>query len=134
MRYLTLPSVALTMLASTAFISDAAYAADRYGVACVFNKTNIPINFQAEVGNGNWEQYRLDPGANRWFAHKYDHQNQNQSPPLRVKFDSDLSQSRFNVEYKLPRRAAEGNSCAEGKPYAFEYEPRNHNFIDLKAL
>jgi hypothetical protein len=40
---------------------------------------------------------------------------------------------RTNLEYKLERRAAEGNSCAEGKQYAFEYEPQNQHFIDLKA-
>jgi hypothetical protein len=134
MKCLSASSVALTMLASIAFTSGAAHAANRYGVACVFNKTNIPINFQAEVGEGQWEQYRLGPGESRWFAHKYEQQNQDHSPPLRVKFDSDLSQSRFNIEYKLPRRAAEGDTCGEGKPYGFQYEPNNRNFIDLKAL
>jgi hypothetical protein len=134
MRCLSASCIALTMLASTAFVSSAAHAANRFGVACVFNKTNISINFQAEVSNGKWEQYRLAPGENRWFAHKYDHQNQDQSPPLRVRFDSDLSQARFNLEYKLPRREAEGDTCGEGKPYGFEYEPNNRNFIDLKAL
>jgi hypothetical protein len=134
MRYPSTSSVAIAVLASMAFVSTGAHAANRFGVACVFNKTSIPINFQAEVGNGRWEQYRLAPGASRWFGHKYDHANQDQSPPLRVKFDSDLSKARYNIEYKLSRRAAEGETCGEGKPYGFQYEPNNHNFIDLKAL
>lgn len=133
MKYVTLSLVALGMFAST-LGSTTAQAADRYGVACVYNRTNVPINFQAKVGDGPWEQHRLQPGADRFFWHKYEHQNENRSPTLLVRFDSDLTQARYNLEYRLERRAAEGNSCGEGKPYAFEYEPNNRNFIDLKAL
>jgi hypothetical protein len=62
-----------------------------------------------------------------------EHQNEDKSPTLLVRFDSDLTHSRYNLEYRLERRAAEGNTCAEGKPYASEYEPHNKHFIDLKA-
>ncbi len=132
MQYVFSSLVALGVVASSLGLT-AAQAADRYGVACVHNRTNVHVNFQAKVGDAGWEQFALEPGGNRFFWHKYEHQNEDRSPTLLVRFDSDLSQARYNLEYKLERRAAEGNSCAEGKQYAFEYEPQNRNFIDLKA-
>jgi hypothetical protein len=132
MRYVFSSLVVLGFVASTLGFT-AAHAADRYGVACVLNKTNVHVNFQAKVGDAGWEQFSVEPGGNRFFWHKYEHQNEDKSPTLLVRFDSDLTQARYNLEYRLERRAAEGNSCAEGKPYAFEYEPHNRNFIDLKA-
>lgn len=114
--------------------SGAAHAANRYGIACIYNRTSTSINYAIQVGSGAWASYSLAPGANRWFSHTYDRQNENRSPDLRVRFDSDLRQGRFNITYKLTRRAAQGQSCAEGKAYAFEYEPNNRNFIDLKAV
>ena len=117
-----------------AFGSTTVHAANRYGVACIFNKTTAHIKFQAKIGNGQWQEFTLNPNANRWFAHKYSNANQNSSPPLEVKFDSDLRRnSLFNLTYKLPRRAAEGDTCEEGKPYAFVYESGDRNFIDLRA-
>ena len=125
---------ALGMLASIA-VATTAQAADRYGVVCIHNRTGVSINFQAKVGNGQWQQFTLAPGANRWFSHKYSFGGQDSSPPLEVKFDSDLRRnSLFNLTYQLKRSAAEGDSCAEGKPYGFQYEPNNRSFIDLKAL
>ncbi len=121
-----------TMVAAFGFTT--AQAANRYGVACVFNKTTVPIKFQVKIGNGQWQEFTLNPNANRWFAHKYNNANQNSSPPLEVKFDSDLRRnSLFNLTYKLPRRAAEGDTCEEGKPFAFVYESGDRNFIDLRA-
>jgi hypothetical protein len=132
MKYVFSSLVALGLVGSTLGLTTA-QAAKRYGVVCVYNRTNVPINFQTKVGDGQWEQYTLEPNGNRFFWHEYQHQNENRSPPLLVRFDSDLTKARYNLEYRLERRAAEGNSCGEGKPYAFEYEPNNRNFIDLKA-
>ena len=75
-----------TMVAAFGFAS--AQAADRYGVACVFNRTTVPITFQVKVGNGEWQTFTLTPNSNRSFAHKYNDANQNNSPVLEVKFDS----------------------------------------------
>ena len=133
MKFVFSSLVGLGMLSAVGSI--AAQAADRYGVVCIHNKTAVPINFQAKVGNGQWQHFTLAPGADHWFAHKYDVQNQDKSPPLEVKFDSDLRRdSLFNLEYRLERRAAQGESCGEGKAYAFQYEHNNRSFIDLKAL
>lgn len=128
---LSIPVLSVAML--TFGLTDA-HAANRYGIACVFNRTATTINYAVQVGSGQWTNYAIAPGANRWFSHAYDRQNENRSPDLRIRFDSDLRQGRFNITYKLTRRAAQGQSCGEGKPYAFEYEPNNRNFIDLKSL
>lgn len=124
--------VALGVMSSAA--GSTAQAAYRYGVTCVQNRTNTEINFTAQVGNEGWQSFTLRPGGERWFSHEYDYQNEDRSPPLRVKFDSDLRESVYYLTYTLGRRAAAGQSCREGKPYAFEYERTNQNFIDLKSL
>ena len=131
---ISVPSAAAFATILAALGIPAAQAADRYGVACIFNRTSVPINFQAKVGDNQWQQFTLTPNSNRWFSHRYSRANENRSPPLEVKFDSDLRRnSLFNLTYKLPRRAAEGDTCGEGKPYAFVYESANRNFIDLRA-
>ena len=93
------------------------------------------LNFNHQFReSGQWQQFTLMPSSKRWFAHKYESAHQNSSPPLEVKFDSDPRRnSLFNLTYKLPRRAAEGDTCSEGKPYAFVFESDDRNFIGLRA-
>jgi hypothetical protein len=131
----TVPFLAALGLTACVLASGAAEAATRYGVVCVHNRTNQTINFQVKWADvGRWDSYALSPGGNRWFSHRYDEAGENRSPRLLVRFDSDLRYSRYNLEYKLNRRAAQGQSCREGAPYAFEYESQNRRFIDLKSL
>jgi hypothetical protein len=130
-----LPSLVGLGLLAAALGSATVEAANRYAVVCIHNRTSTAINFQNKWADvDRWESNTIQPGRSRWFSHRYDHQNENRSPTLLVRFDSDLRQHRYNLTYKLERRAAAGQSCDEGKPYAFEYEPRNRHFIDLKAL
>jgi len=130
-----LPSLVGLGLLVAALGSATVEAANRYAVVCIHNRTSIAINFQNKWADvDRWESNTLQPGHSRWFSHRYDRQNENRSPTLLVRFDSDLRQQRYNLTYKLERRAAVGQSCDEGRPYAFEYEPRNRQFIDLKAL
>jgi len=126
-------AAALTLVAIAGLVTTA-QAANRYGVACLNNRTKSPINFSAKVGNGQWQRYSLASGSSRSFWHRYEQQNEDRSPNLVVRFDSDLSGGQYYLQYKLTRRTAQGNSCSEGKAYAFLYEPNNRNFIDLKAL
>jgi hypothetical protein len=134
-RISTRMALALSGIAGAALLPSAGYAASRFGVVCVGNQTSINLSYMAEVGNGAWATYTIAPGARRSFWHEYTRAGENSSPPLRVRFDSDMrSQRMFAITYRLPRRAAAGNSCGEGKQYAFQYEPSNRAFIDLKAL
>jgi hypothetical protein len=129
---LLIPSLAALFVAAT--LSPAA-AANRFAVVCIKNRTQIPVNYQIKWADvGRWESQVLHPGRQTSFAHQYDSQDENRSPRLNIRFDSNLSKSNFSTGYKLERYRAAGDSCAEGKPYAFEYEPSNRNFIDLKAL
>jgi hypothetical protein len=134
MKHVIASLVALGVI-GLAFGATTVQGTTRYGVACVKNQTNQSIWFQVQIANGAWEVRQLQPGWETSFSHRYDHQNENRSPDLHIRFDSDLrAQRQFAIQYKLPRRAAVGQSCAEGKPYAFQYEPGNRNFVDLKAL
>jgi hypothetical protein len=113
-----------------------AQAANRFGVVCIHNKTNSTIRFRVKIGKTDRTQvYAMPPGHNRSFSHRYDEQDENKSPRLVISFDSDLRRGRgFTTTYRLPRKAAAGDSCAEGNQYAFEYEPSNRGFIDLKQV
>ena len=71
----------------------------------------------------------------RWFSHHYDRPNEDRSPPLYVKFDSDVRAGRkFNIEYHLKRLAAIGQRCEYGKQYVFRYDRRGRRCIDLKTI
>lgn len=130
-----LPSLFGLGVAASILGATTAQAANRFAVVCLHNRTSAPINYQVKWADvDRWDTNRLAAGANTWFSHEYDRQNENRSPRLLVKFDSDLTQQRYQLTYKLERRAAAGKSCSEGKPYAFQYEPSNRKFIDLKAL
>src|SRR5262245_5977139 len=110
-----------------------AHAVDRFGVVCVKNKTDVTITYRVQEGNGEWRVKTLQPGWEQAFVHRYSRPNENRSPELDIQFDSDLrAQRQFAVKYKLPRRAATGDSCGEGAQYQFEYDRGNRTFIDLK--
>ena len=131
MRYLLSFSAMLALLPA---LHVPAHAANRFGVVCLHNPTQATVALRVKWADvGTWEAYTLSPGHNRSFSHRYDSQNENRSPNLVVRFDSDArGGSRYNMNYQLPRRAAAGNSCAEGNQYEFVYEGSNRNFIDLK--
>ena len=123
----------LSLVVTAIFLPTAAYAVFRYGVACVKNHTDQMVFYQYKEADGTWREGSLRPGWEMTFAHKYSRPNEDRSPELHIKFDSDLNaQSRFTVPYKLPRTAAVGDSCKEGAQYAFQYEKGNRRFIDLK--
>jgi len=121
--------------ALAAILPASAHALNRFGVVCVKNKTDVTVFYRHHVGKGEWREDSLRPGWNQAFAHKYDRPDENRSPELDIQFDSDLrTQKRFDVTYKLPRRPAAGDSCAEGAQYQFEYDRGNRGFIDLKKV
>jgi len=111
MKYISSSFVALGMFASV-LGSTTSQAAHRYGVVCLHNHTNTSINFTARIGNGPWELYTLAPSTNRTFWHIYEYQNQDRSPIFEVSFDSDLSDARYYLRYRLERLAAVGNGCS----------------------
>ncbi len=121
-------------LALLLVMAQAVVAADRYGVVSLVNETQAPINYQFRVGDGAWQPRRIMPGERYWFAHEYERANERRSPAFRVKFDSDLRSARFNIEYKLERRAAVGQGYEYGKKYAFRYDGGDRRYVDLKSI
>jgi hypothetical protein len=120
---------------ATAILPTSVHATNRFGVVCVNNKTDIAIRYRYQLADGEWHERSLQPGWQQAFAHKYSRPDENRSPELDIQFDSDLrAQKQFSVKYKLPRRPAAGDSCAEGAQYQFEYERGNRGFIDLKKV
>lgn len=127
-------AIAMGVLATT-ILPTSVQAMNRFGVVCVKNKTDIAIVYRYQLGNGDWRVASMQPGWEQSFAHKYSSPNEDKSPELDVQFDTDLrAQRQFNAKYKLPRRAAAGDSCAEGAQYQFEYDRGNRGFIDLKKV
>jgi hypothetical protein len=106
-------------------------AASRYGVVCLHNHTDDPINFRVSIGDDSWTRETLAPDTTLTFSHRYKYPNEDRSPIFEVRFNSDLTGSRDYVHKELERRSAVGKSCSEGMNYAFEYERNNRNFIDL---
>ena len=126
--------IAIAVLAM-AILPTSAHAINRFGVVCVKNKTDVVIAYRYQVGDGEWQERTLQPGWERSFAHKYSKPDENKSPELDIQFDSDLrAQKQFSVKYKLARRPAAGDTCAEGAQYQFEYDRGNRSFIDLKKV
>jgi hypothetical protein len=120
---------------ATLILPASAHALNRFGVVCVKNATDVTIVYRVQENNGEWRVRSLDPGWEQAFVHKYARPNEDRSPELDIQFDSDLrAQRQFSVKYKLPRRAAAGDSCKEGAQYRFEYDRGNRAFIDLKRL
>lgn len=120
------------IVAGGAAASSEVEAATRFGVVCIINETNANIGYQIKIGDGPWENFKMAPRQSRWFSHKYDALNENASPKLMIRYDSDVRVGKnFTVEHTLTRLAAVGESCKEGAQYVFHYEKANRNFILL---
>jgi len=120
---------------ATLILPATASAVNRFGVVCVKNKTAVTIPYRYQENNGEWHERSLQPGWQQAFVHRYSRPNEGRSPELDIQFDSDLrTQGQFSVKYKLPRRAAVGDSCGEGAQYQFEYDRGRREFIDLKKV
>ncbi len=82
-------------------------------VACLSNKTNIKIHYQARWReSGEWEKYEIEPGTWRSHLWKYSYANENSSPKFYVKFDYDLVTNGAQMkEYFLNKWARENSDC-----------------------
>jgi hypothetical protein len=115
--------------------SSQARADNRYAVVGLTNQTNVTLNFQYRWGeNAEWQSGQIAPGAKKWFYWKYKFVNENRSPNLYIRYDSDLRGSNFLGVYRLDAYPAAGPGYAESKKHAFQYERRNRNFVDLNVI
>lgn len=127
----TLGSLAALLLA---LAGTSAHAIDRFGVACIVNKTDRLLDFEIKIGNGGYTTHRLAAGYQQAYAHRYSRPDEHQSPLMFIRFDSDLRNgpnNRSPTEYKLPHQSAVGDTCPEGNQYWFEYDGGSRNFIKM---
>jgi hypothetical protein len=100
-----------------------------YGIVTVHNDTKSTINYQYCVGDGNWQDEAIKPGFYRYYWHKYDYANENRSPILQVRFDSDMSDGIAWRQYSLERNPASHVEAEFGHRYDFKSRPGNQ--VDL---
>lgn len=115
--------IAVLVIAAVGVFTSALPAqaqSNRYAVVCLFNNTDLPINYQYKWGNGSWESDTLDAGYNMTHSWKYA-RGLVSSPKFTVKFDADLTDSNYYEVYSLERYQATNKSCDEGKIYNFEF-------------
>jgi len=120
-------------LAATMFSPAKAEAANRFAVTGIENKSTHTVKYQIKWGDGAWHTITLKPGE-RWLHwHTYSKPNENHSPKLTIRFDSefDPKQKPFFIEYALKRNAAPAHDWEDAHKYVFRNDG-NQFFIDLK--
>jgi hypothetical protein len=84
-----------------------------YGLTCIYNVTNDPINYSFHWGNGEWKNVWLQPRSGQFHSWAYNDINENRSPDLEVEFDYDLStKGDKRKRYRLRVWGSEHNDCA----------------------
>ena len=124
--------VAPLALVATAFSADTASAADRFAVTGIENKSTHTIRYQYKWGNGSWQSATLKPGERRLHWYTYPKANENKSPELDIRFDSefDPKQKPFFITYKVKRNHAPVHDWAYAHKYVFKNDG-NKYYVDL---
>ncbi len=122
-------------LAATLFSPNTAEAANRFAVTGIENKSTHTVIYSVKWGDGAWHKVTLKPGE-RWLHwHTYAKANENKSPSLTIRFDSefDPNMKPFFIEYALKRSAAPAHDWEDAHKYVFRNDG-NKYFIDLKEV
>jgi hypothetical protein len=128
---------ALAGLSAVAIFVPMVEAANRFGLTCIQNKTNIPLTYEFRWGNnGQWSARTVRPNERRAHSWRYDKPDENRSPTMFVRFDSDLSKRMINQSYRLDSYASpQETDCRRyGKEYVFRFDGSAKKYIDLKAV
>jgi hypothetical protein len=100
-----------------------------YGIVTVHNQTSSTIHYGSRIGDGDWEQQTLEPGRYWYYWNKYSYANENRSPILEVRFDSDMSDGISWRQYSLKRYNAAYVDASFGRHY--DFKDRGGDQIDL---
>jgi hypothetical protein len=123
-------ALALGLCGMTASTAD---AANRYALTKIENPLSVPIKYQFRWGeNGEWQTVTLEPRSWRTHWWTYDYPDQNASPKLYVRFDSDMTEGFYLQEYWLVSYAVPDTTPNRGKVYAFQWDGYSGRYIDLK--
>jgi hypothetical protein len=130
-------AAAVAGFSAFAALTSTLEAANRFALTCIENKTDVALKYDFRWGDdGSWTTRTLQPGARRAHYWKYSKPNENRSPWMHVRFDSDLSKRMISQGYRLASNASpQENDCkAYGKEYVFRYEGTARKYIDLKGV
>jgi len=106
-----------------------------YTVTCLKNETNFNINFSDKQNNSAWSPSSLAPGQTMTYKLKYAKANQKAPMTVLVSYDADgRRSSNFTRKIRLEGYASTGETCREGKNYAFRPEPRDRNFVRIQIV
>lgn len=105
-----------------------------HGCACIHNKTNTTISYRYKWGDGQWQNFKLQPAYQNWICWKYDNA-QKSSPNLSFQLDVDMTSGSAWTTYAVARVQTAGahcNSVGKGGHYNITYRPNTNNaFIQL---
>jgi hypothetical protein len=119
-------------LTAAMFSPGTAEAANRFAVTGIENNSTHTITYSYHWGDGAWKTVTLKPGTRELHWWTYSKANENHSPELHVKFDSefDPQQKPFFITYKLKRSAAPAHDWEDAHKYTFKNDG-NKFFVDL---
>lgn len=105
-----------------------------FTVACLHNQTKLNIRFQDSQNGGAFTPSFLAPGQTMVYSLKY--KKANDKTPMRVivSYDADGSAAKFNRRIRLQGYASTGQTCREGKQYAFRPEPRDPRMVMIQQI
>ncbi len=127
--------VAAVAVTATAFAPAPAEANNTfYTVACLHNQTKYTIRFQDSQNGGPFTPSVLAPGQTMTYSLRYKRANDNTAMRVIVSYDADGSAGRFNRRIRLRGYASTGQTCREGKQYAFRPEPRDGRMIMIQEI
>ncbi len=105
-----------------------------HGCACFHNKTNATISYRYKWGDGQWQNYKLEPNYQNWICWKYDNP-QKSSPNLTFQLDVDMSKGSSWTTYAITRvqtKTAHCNAVGQGGHYDISYRANtNNSFIQV---
>ena len=125
-----LPCFAPLAILAIIFGDQPAQAQTRLGLTCVRNTTRSTINFEYQFGDKPWQATDVRPGYWRTLEYWYDFPGQNSGPPLRIRFDADMSSGRYYVMEPLKQYAVRTAKCSDGgRRYNF-YQQGNRLYLE----
>ena len=123
-------AVAIVALSGLFTPKAEAQGGEKYAVTSIANRTSITINYEFRWGNGPWEKVSVLPGHTMNHSWKYEFPGQGVSPVKMIRFDCDLSAKVMTVTKEL--LADRSFTRDNGKPYVFEYEDADRDYLVLR--
>lgn len=85
-------------------------AQNRYGCACLHNRTDVQINYRYRWGNAEWRTVNLPSNYSQAICWNYG-TGQHASPALTFQVDADMTNGTAWSTYALTRVQSPGNQC-----------------------